>query len=92
MVYGEVEYRFPISQCSGVLGGVIFANATTTTNFARENEKLGVDPVRLFQYIRPAIGFGIRVKINKYTRLNLNLDFGIGVQSRGFYFSGTETF
>jgi hypothetical protein len=92
MVYGEVEYRFPISQCSGVIGGVVFVNATTTSNLARENETVGVQPVRLFQYVMPSIGFGIRIMINKYTRLNLNLDFGIGVNSNGFYFSGTETF
>jgi hypothetical protein len=90
MVYGEVEYRFPISQCSQVLGGVVFANATTTSNLARD--ELGQDPVHLFQYVMPSVGFGIRVMINKYTRLNLNLDFGIGIKSKGFYFSGTETF
>lgn len=92
MVYGEVEYRFPISQCSGVLGGVLFLNATTASNLARENPAVGVEPVRLFQYVMPSFGFGIRIKINKYTRLNLNLDFGIGVKSKAFYFSGTETF
>lgn len=90
MVYGEVEYRFPISQCSQVLGGVVFVNATTASNLARE--ELGQDPIHLFQYVMPSVGFGIRVMINKYTRLNLNLDFGIGIKSNGFYFSGTETF
>ena len=35
MIYGEVEYRFPISQCSQVLGGVVFINAATATNYAR---------------------------------------------------------
>jgi hypothetical protein len=107
-VYGEVEYRFPISQCSEVLGGVIFANATTASNLARErwffdedgNVILGDDgrpvsepnPVQLFEYIMPAFGFGLRFMINKYTRLNLNFDFGLGIKSRAFYFSGTETF
>ena len=86
MVYGEVEYRFPITQCSQFLGGVIFLNATTA------DKRYGPDPVYLFDYVRPAIGFGLRFMINKYTRLNLNLDFGIGVKSNGFYFSGTETF
>jgi hypothetical protein len=100
LMYGEVEYRFPISQCSEVIGGVLYVNATTASNLARENilyDQDGniiaeSDPVRLFQYVMPAFGFGVRVKINKYTRLNLNLDFGLGVQSRAFYFSGTETF
>jgi outer membrane protein assembly factor BamA len=99
-VYGEVEYRFPISQCSQVLGGVIYVNATTASNLARENifyDSDGnilyeTDPVRLFQYVMPAFGFGLRFMINKYTRLNLNLDFGLGIKSRAFYFSGTETF
>jgi hypothetical protein len=98
-VYGEVEYRFPISMCSEVIGGVLFVNATTASNLAREGTYTDLDgsefylePVRLFQYIQPAFGFGIRVKINKYTRLNLNLDMGFGVKSRAFYFSGSETF
>lgn len=86
MVYGEVEYRFPISQCSQVLGGVVFLNATTA------DKRYGSDAVYLFEYVRPAFGFGLRFMINKHTRLNLNLDFGIGVNSKGFYFSGTETF
>ena len=84
IVYGEVEYRFPIWPCSKIVGGVLFANATTTSNVARD--------VKLFQYIQPAVGFGIRVMVNKYFRTNINLDFAIGAKSSGFYFSGQETF
>ncbi|MCX6267781.1 MAG: BamA/TamA family outer membrane protein [Bacteroidetes bacterium] len=84
LVYGEVEWRFPISPCSQILGGVIFVNATTTDNPARD--------VALFQYVKPAVGFGLRVMINKYFRTNINLDFAIGSKSQGFYFSGQETF
>jgi hypothetical protein len=84
LVYGEAEWRFPISQCSQILGGVIFVNATTTDNPGRN--------VALFQYIQPAVGFGIRVMVNKYFRTNINLDFAIGNKSQGFYFSGQETF
>ncbi len=40
MVYGEAEYRFPISKCGGILGGVLFMNATTADNTA-----LGLEPV-----------------------------------------------
>ena len=83
-IYGEVEYRFPISQCSQLVGGVIFINANTVSN--RESN------VHLFEYIRPAVGFGFRFMINKHARLNVNLDFGFGFESKGFYFSGTETF
>ncbi len=84
LVYGEAEWRFPISQCSQILGGVIFVNATTTDNPARD--------IALFQYIKPAVGFGIRLMVNKYFRTNINLDFAIGSNSQGFYFSGQETF
>ncbi len=83
-IYGEAEYRFPISQCSQILGGVVFVNATTASN--RNNN------VHLFQYVRPAIGFGLRIMLNKYIRTNLNIDFSIGFKSQGFYLSATETF
>jgi len=84
LIYGEVEWRFPISPCSKILGGVVFVNAVTASN---PNSN-----VKLFQYIRPAIGFGIRVMVNKYFRTNINLDFAIGKNAKGFYFSGQETF
>lgn len=84
MVYGEVEYRFPIWPCSNIIGGVLFVNAVTTDNPDRN--------VKLFEYIRPGIGFGIRVMVNKYFRTNINLDYAFGMKSSGFYFSGQETF
>lgn len=84
MVYAEAEWRFPISPCSKILGGVIFVNATTTDNPSRD--------IALFQYVRPAVGFGIRLMVNKYFRTNINLDFAIGHNTKGFYFSGQETF
>lgn len=84
LVYGEAEWRFPISPCSQILGGVIFVNATTTDNPDRN--------VALFEYIQPAVGFGLRFMVNKNFRTNINLDFAIGRETSGFYFSGQETF
>ena len=84
MVYGEVEYRFPIWPCSNIIGGVLFVNAVTTSNADRN--------VSLFEYVRPGIGIGLRVMVNKYFRTNINLDYAIGRKSSGFYFSGQETF
>ena len=75
LIYAEAEWRFPISQCSEILGGVIFVNATTTTNKDRD--------VRLFQYIEPAVGFGLRLMVNKRFRTNINLDFAIGNKTTG---------
>jgi len=83
-IYGEVEYRFPITQCSKILGGVLFVNATTASNRSTD--------VDLFNYIRPGVGFGFRFMINKHFRTNINFDLGFGYKSKGFYFYGTETF
>jgi outer membrane protein assembly factor BamA len=84
MVYGEVEYRFPISRCGGVLGGVLFANATTTNNPAQS--------LKMFESIKPGFGFGLRVKADKYSRTNFAIDLGFGHQSTGFYLAVSETF
>jgi hypothetical protein len=84
MVYGEVEYRFPISPCGGVLGGVVFANATSANN--------PFQSLKLFQSIKPSYGFGLRVKADKYSRTNFAIDFGFGQQSFGFYLAASETF
>jgi len=83
-VYTEAEYRFPISPCSGILGGVLFVNATTTNNLAQDLE--------LFESIKPGYGLGLRVMIDKASRSNLTLDYGFGSKSRGFYLSFAETF
>jgi hypothetical protein len=83
-VYGEVEYRFPISKCGGLLGGVLFANVTTANNPALS--------LKLFESMRPSYGFGLRVKIDKYSRTNLAVDIGFGQQSMGFYLAVSETF
>lgn len=83
-LYGEIEYRFPISQCSQILGGVVFVNATTASN--------DYTGVKLFQYIQPGIGVGLRVMINAHSRMNVNVDYGRGKKSQGIYFSGGETF
>lgn len=84
LIYAETEYRFPLLPCSQTLGGVVFVNATTATHNQRN--------VKLFDYVRPAIGFGFRVLFNKHTRLNINIDYAIGYKSEGFYFAGGETF
>lgn len=84
LVYGEVEYRFPISRCSGVLSGVVFANATTANN---EFQSLN-----LFESIKPSAGFGLRVMVDKSSLTNLAIDIGFGDKSTGFYLAAAETF
>ncbi|MBC6366415.1 BamA/TamA family outer membrane protein [Algoriphagus sp. AK58] len=83
-VYTEAEYRFPISRCSGILGGVLFVNATTSNNLAQDLD--------LFESIKPGYGLGLRVMIDKSSRTNLTLDYGFGERSSGFYLAVSETF
>ena len=84
MVYGEAEYRFPISKCGGILGGVLFLNATTTDNSALS--------LNLFESIKPGYGGGLRIMVDKRSRTNLAVDVGFGQKSFGFYLAASETF
>lgn len=84
MFYSEAEYRFPISPCGGIFGGVLFANMTSTSNQAK-NEKI-------FSSIAPGYGFGLRMMVDKHSRTNLQVDFGFGKNSGGIYFGASETF
>lgn len=84
LLYGEIEYRFPISKCNGLLGGVVFLNATSASNQGLE--------LKLLQSIKPAYGFGMRVKLDKNSRTNLAIDVGFGEKSMGFYLAVSEAF
>ena len=83
MAYFESEYRFPIS-CNQLISGTVFANFTTTSDSDRD--------IRLFQYIQPAAGLGLRILINKATRTNLVLNYAVGRHSKAFYLNAGETF
>ena len=83
-LYGETEYRFPISKCGGVLSGVLFVNATTANNIATN--------LSLFESVRPGYGFGLRIMVDKKSRTTLAIDIGFGYRSNGFYLAAAETF
>jgi outer membrane protein assembly factor BamA len=82
--YGEAEYRFPISRCSGIVGGVLFANVTTASNPDMK--------VPLFGFLKPGCGFGFRIMVGKYDRTNILIDFGLGELSTGLYLQAQEVF
>jgi outer membrane protein assembly factor BamA len=84
LVYGEIEYRFPISPCSQIIGGVVFANLTTTSDRDRN--------IGLFKFIRPGYGAGLRIMIDKYVRTNILIDFGFGHKSGGLFLQAQEAF
>jgi len=81
-LYLESEYRFDIT-CNGLFGGVVFANAQTVNTNENRN----------YQTILPAVGTGLRIKLNKTSRANFAIDYAVGINgSRGFFFDVSEVF
>jgi len=70
MLYLESEYRFGITN-NGLIGGVVFANAESFPKSISQE----LNPT-----IAPAMGAGLRLKLNKYSKTNLCIDYGIGIQ------------
>ena len=83
-VYGEMEYRFPISKRTHILGGVLFTNVCTASS--RDMH------IPLFGYFQPACGAGLRIMVGKRDRTNIAIDFGIGNMSKGVYVQTQEVF
>jgi hypothetical protein len=82
LLFLESEYRFGISR-NGLLGGVVFTNAETLTEW----------PSGRFNGINPAIGTGLRIKINKGSGTNFCVDYAVGLHgSNGFFFNLGEVF
>ncbi len=84
LLYGEAEYRFPLSKPGGILGGVLFVNASTSDNKAQD--------LKLFGSVKPGYGLGLRILADKKTRTNLAIDYAFGNKSSGFYLAASETF
>ena len=83
MVYGETEFRMPISR-NGLFGAVAFINATTASNPSTGQT--------LFNALAPGYGVGLRIKMNMKDRTNICVDYGRGQSSSGIYFNIQETF
>lgn len=84
LAYAEVEYRATLMR-NGLLGAVAFLNTTTVTNLQHDE--------RLFDSFATGAGAGLRLLINKRSKTNLCLDFGVGKQgSRGVYLAIQEAF
>lgn len=83
LCYFETEYRFPIT-CNQLLSGTVFTNFTSTSDRDRN--------INLLQYIQPAFGAGLRLLIDKKTKTNAILSYGVGRHSKSFYVNTTESF
>ena len=86
LLYAETEYRFRITN-DRLVGGVVFANAQTVTEPDQANVR------GQFEKVVPAVGAGLRLKMNKISRTNLSVDYGFGFDgSRGLFFNLGEVF
>jgi outer membrane protein assembly factor BamA len=82
MLYVETEYRFGITN-NGLVGGVVFVNAQSVSDEVSNK----------FRTIYPGWGLGLRLKVNKYSRTNVAVDYGFGEGgSRGFFVNLGEIF
>ena len=82
LVYGEAEYRTPLSR-NGLIGGVLFANVQSVTDW----------PSNEFTKWHPAIGTGLRIKFNKHANTNICIDYGFGLDgSHGVFVNLGEVF
>ncbi|HVD96744.1 MAG TPA: hypothetical protein VNB90_00985 [Cytophagaceae bacterium] len=82
MLYAETEYRFAITN-NGLLGGVVFLNGESVTD----------NITNKLQRVYAGWGFGVRVKMNKYSKTNIAVDYGFGAGgSRGFFINLGEVF
>jgi len=75
MLYLEGEYRFAISG-NDLLGGVLFVNAQSFTEQGNNQ----------FQVISPGYGAGLRIKLNKFSRTNIAIDYALGNNGSGGFF------
>jgi hypothetical protein len=83
MLYLESEYRFGITR-NGLLGGVVFVNAQSFSQWPGNYS---------FQYVQPAAGLGLRVKLNKTSKTNIDIDYGFGINnSHGLFVNIAEVF
>jgi outer membrane protein assembly factor BamA len=83
MLYLESEYRYGITR-NGLLGGVVFVNAQSFSEFPGNYH---------FKYIQPAAGLGLRVKLNKVSKTNIDIDYGFGINnSHGLFINIAEVF
>ncbi|MGI4734506.1 MAG: BamA/TamA family outer membrane protein [Janthinobacterium lividum] len=89
LVYGEAEYRFGLSR-NQLLGGVVFANAQSVTELSVMHGRVEDGP---FEKVAPALGGGLRLRLNKASRTNLAIDYGFGLDgSHGLSLNLGEVF
>lgn len=80
-IYFEAEYRRDLTS-NGLFGFVVFANMQTFSDFKTNH----------YRYIHPAIGTGLRIKLNKYAKTNIVLDYAFSKEYSTYYINISEAF
>jgi hypothetical protein len=80
-IYLEAEYRRDLT-ANGLLGFVLFSNIQSFSEFKSNR----------YPYWHPAIGAGLRLKLNKYAKTNIVLDYAISKEYKTYYINISETF
>ncbi|MBS1774043.1 MAG: BamA/TamA family outer membrane protein [Bacteroidetes bacterium] len=82
MLYLEAEYRFRIMN-NGLVGGTVYSNI----------QSISEPLTNKFTTTSPGAGVGLRIKLNKFSKTNIAIDYAIGTQgSRGFWVNLGEVF
>ncbi|HEY5826656.1 MAG TPA: BamA/TamA family outer membrane protein [Cyclobacteriaceae bacterium] len=81
LLYFESEYRVDLTH-NGLFGAVVFTNVTSASVYDTQK----------FQSWHPAVGTGLRVKFNKYSRTNVALDFAFSKDYTTVYLRIGEAF
>lgn len=78
----EGEFRFGITN-NGLIGGVVFANAQSFSDQGTGR----------FEVVAPGAGAGLRIKFNKFSKTNIAIDYGFGLNgSHGLFLNLGEVF
>ncbi|MGC3999294.1 MAG: hypothetical protein QM767_18385 [Anaeromyxobacter sp.] len=93
MAYGEVEWRFRITD-DGLWGGTLFSSLQSYARPAVELPEYGYSErgEKLFDAVRVAAGGGLRLMLLRQSRTALRLDLAAGQRSLGFYLGAGEAF
>ena len=88
IIYSEVEYRAHLwgtEKSPELIGAVVFANATTASNMDAN--------INLFKYVNYAYGIGLRLMVQKPTRINVTIDYAWGQYgAQGLFINANEVF
>ncbi len=88
IIYSEAEYRAHIwgtKKSPELIGAVVFANATTASNKDAN--------IPLFKYVNYAYGIGLRLMVQKPTRINVTIDYAWGQYgAQGLFINANEVF